>query len=81
MRHNNFERDIPIRERLVEIRYRCIADSMTKNTDTLLDTVVAKKIQNPISYALLNWGHFARAKPIFKMPLVSWTDTESTDEV
>ena len=31
--------------------------------------------------ALLKWGHFDRAKPIFKIPLVSWTETESTDEV
>ena len=30
---------------------------------------------------LLKWGHFDRAKSIFKMPLVSWTETESTDEV
>ena len=31
MRHNNFERDIPIRERLAKIGYRYIANSMTKN--------------------------------------------------
>ena len=35
----------------------------------------------PYYITLLKWGHFDRAKLIFKMPLVSWTDTESTDEV
>ena len=31
--------------------------------------------------SLWKWGHFDRAKPIFKMPIVTWTETEWTDEV
>ena len=50
--------------------------------DKFVATTVAEKVANtPNTQALLKWGHFDRAKPIFQMPLVSWTETESTDEV
>ena len=44
-------------------------------------TVAEKMINTPSTQALLKWGQFDRAKPTFKMLLVSWTETESTNEV
>ena len=45
------------------------------------NTVVEKMVNTPSTLALLKWSHFDRAKSIFKMPLVSWTETESIEEV
>ena len=38
-----------------------------------------KMINTPSTQALLKWGHFDRAKPTLKMPLVSWSDNMSTE--
>ena len=43
-------------------------------------TVAEKMVNTPSTKALLKWDHFDRANPIFKMPPVSWTEIESTEE-
>ena len=49
---------------------------------SLTNTTVAEKVVNtPSTQALLKWGHFDRAKPIFKILLVSWTESMSIKEV
>ena len=47
----------------------------------MVNTVAEKMVNTPSTQALLKWGHFDRAKSIFKMLLVSQTEIESTEEV
>ena len=44
-------------------------------------TVAEKVVNTPGTQALLKWGQFDRAKPIFKILLVSWTENVSVEEV
>ena len=46
-----------------------------------ITTVAEKMINTPSTKALLEWGHFDRAKTILKIMLVSQTQTISTKEV